>query len=237
MKGREPREVWRGIELRHAIRNATTAQIHVDGNFLSTAALGSVAPDESGAELSALADAARDLDLVQDRTGTIFAMPDEIDTVQRIWLRALRIILDGGIAPLPRSAVQGYTHPGTTLPDNKDGDLHSSLVNYPVGIIELFGRPLHLGGPLRYPSERESDRVRCGFFAARNCAANRAVRPARPAARVRRRRPATSVCASAKRIESVTGEVDSPNMLRCNHSRRGRISQLRILRIRHSKWR
>ncbi|WP_328664636.1 hypothetical protein [Nocardia salmonicida] len=150
VEGREPREVWRGIELRHAIRDATTAKIHIDGNFLSTAALEPVASDEAGAGLSALADAARDLDLIQDRTGTIFAMPDEIDTLQRIWLRVLRIVLDGGIAPLPRHSVQGYTHPGVALPDEEDGDLRASLVNYPTGVVELFGRSLNLGGPLRY---------------------------------------------------------------------------------------
>ncbi|WP_433678803.1 hypothetical protein [Nocardia sp. CA-119907] len=154
LEGREPREIWRSIELRRAIRNATTAQIHIDGNFLSTAALGSIAPDEYGTELADLAEAAHDLDLVQDRTGTIFAMPDEIDRIQRIWLRVLRIILDGGIAPLPRRAVQGYTHPGATLPEDEDededGELRASVVNYPAGVIELFGRPLRLGGPLRY---------------------------------------------------------------------------------------
>ncbi|MCP2320996.1 hypothetical protein APR12_006386 [Nocardia amikacinitolerans] len=146
--GREPREVWRGIDLRHAICEAVTAQVHVDGIPYFTAQLDAAVSDEDQRSLSALADAARDLDVVQDRTGTIFAMPDEINALQRIWLRVLRIILDGGIAPLPRNSVQGRTHPGATLPT--DGELHAALVDYRPGIVELFGRPLNLGGPLFY---------------------------------------------------------------------------------------
>ncbi|MBF6465635.1 hypothetical protein IU427_10675 [Nocardia beijingensis] len=46
LAGREPREVWRGIDLRHAIREAVTAQVHVDGIPYCTAQLDAAVPDE-----------------------------------------------------------------------------------------------------------------------------------------------------------------------------------------------
>ncbi len=144
----EPREVWRGIDLVYAIRAAATIQIHIDGNPLAVIKLAPADRDSEDPGLLALAEAARDLDIVQDRTGTIFAMPEEINSVERILLRVLRIILDGGIAPIPRYTIHGNTHPGSAVPS--DGKLHASMVDFPDGIVELFGRPLRLGGPLRF---------------------------------------------------------------------------------------
>jgi hypothetical protein len=89
------------------------------GTFYLPQQLGPAAPDEYGTELSALADAAHDLDLVLDRTGTIFAMPDEIDTVQRIWLRVLRIILDGGIARYHAMPCRDTPTPGPHSPTTR----------------------------------------------------------------------------------------------------------------------
>lgn len=143
--GCEPREVYRGIDLKHAIPQAKMIQIHLDGRKLSTLSLGERDSEIDAPELMVIADIARDLDRVQDRTGSIFAMPAEISALERIWLRVLRIILDGGIAPIPRHTLNGHTHPGLEI----DPEPCTSLLRF-GNTIELFGRLLRLSGPLVY---------------------------------------------------------------------------------------
>nr|GLK33481.1 hypothetical protein GCM10017611_03230 [Rhodococcus wratislaviensis] len=143
--GCEPREVYRGIDLRQAIRQAETIQIHLDGKKLSTLGVDQHHGEINDSELMETADIARDLDRVQDRTGSIFAMPTEVSGLERIWLRVLRIILDGGIAPIPRRALEGYTHPGGDI----DSEPCTSLAVF-GSTVQLFGRPLQLSGPLAY---------------------------------------------------------------------------------------
>lgn len=144
--GCEPREVYRGIHLRQAIRQAETIQIHLNGQKLSTLSIDEHFGETDDSDLMVTADIARDLDRVQDRTGSIFAMPTEVSGLERIWLRILRIILDGGIAPIPRRALNGHTHPGR---DIGKSELCSSLAVF-GNTVELFGRPLQLTGPLAY---------------------------------------------------------------------------------------
>lgn len=143
--GCEPREVYRGIDLRHAIRRAETIQIHLDGQKLSTLTVDKHFGGIDDADLTATADIARDLDRVQDRTGSIFAMPTEISGLERIWLRILRIILDGGIAPIPLRVLDGQTHPGGEV---RSG-LCASLAVF-KNTVQLFDRTLRLTGPLAY---------------------------------------------------------------------------------------
>jgi hypothetical protein len=143
--GCEPREVYRGIDLRQAIRQAETIQIHLDGRKLSTLSLDEHHSEIDDSGLTVTADIARDLDRVQDRTGSIFVMPTEISGLERIWLRVLRIILDGGIAPIPLRVLDGHTHPGREV---KSGPCASLAVF--GNTIQLFGRTLRLTGPLAY---------------------------------------------------------------------------------------
>lgn len=145
MSGCAPREVYRGIDLRQAIGQAETIQIHLDGRKLSTLSLDSPDGEIDDSELMVIADIARDLDRVQDRTGSIFAMPAEISALERIWLRILRIILDGGIAPIPRRTLDGRTHPRGEI----DPEPCTSLAVF-ENTVELFGRHLQLSGPLAY---------------------------------------------------------------------------------------
>ncbi|MGK8501296.1 caspase family protein [Nocardia asiatica] len=148
MAGCEPRDVYRGIELRNAVKEAVTIQIYLENQKLCTMGTDSdTGSDDVDPVFTVAADIARDLDRVQDRTGSIFAMPEKISGLERIWLRIIRIILDGGIAAIPRATLNGITHPDGALPS---GDLHAAMADFPEGIIELFGRHLRLGAPLRY---------------------------------------------------------------------------------------
>ncbi|GAA3131342.1 hypothetical protein GCM10020255_005190 [Rhodococcus baikonurensis] len=144
--GCEPREVHRGIGLRQAIRQAETIHIHLDGKKLSTLRIDEYPDEIDDSELRTTADIARDLDIVQDRTGSIFAMPTEISGLERIWLRILRIILDGGIAPIPRTTLNGHTHPGGEI----NPELCASLAVFHNATVQLFDRPLQLRAPLAY---------------------------------------------------------------------------------------
>lgn len=144
--GCEPREVYRGIDLRSAVRRTETLQIHLDGEPLCILTMHRAPEQVDDAELMIFADVARDLDRVQDRTGSIFPMPTEITGLERIWLRVLRIILDGGIAPIPRLTLDGHTHPGGDV----DPDPCSVLAVFGDGTVQLFGRQLQLRAPLAY---------------------------------------------------------------------------------------
>lgn len=94
LDGCEPREAHRGITLARSVHQSAQARIYLDGEQIAWVKMDPTTRsfDEG---LVAYGDAAADLDVVQDRTGSIFLMPETITTTDRIWIRVLRIILDG----------------------------------------------------------------------------------------------------------------------------------------------
>lgn len=144
LQDREPREVHRGITLAQSVRQSAQARIYLDGEQIAWVKMN---PSDHALDegLVAYGEAAADLDIVQDRTGSIFLMPETMTVSDRIWIRILRIILDGGIAPTPLRSFKANSHPGIRI---GDPTVNTALVRCEDFNIEVCGHALHLGGGL-----------------------------------------------------------------------------------------
>jgi len=140
LQGCEPREVHRGIALAQSVRQSAQARVYLDGEQIAWVKMdpSDHALDEG---LVAYGEAAADLDVVQDRTGSIFLMPETMTVSDRIWIRILRIIFDGGIAPTPLQSFNANSHPGISI---GDPTVNTALVRCENFNIEICGHALHL---------------------------------------------------------------------------------------------
>lgn len=102
-----PAEVRDGAAIIGALHRAATMEVHLDGHRAHV--FGS--PQKPGdqdylARVDGLRLVADDLAVIQQHLKQTFPMPAVIDPIERLWLRALRIALDGGVAPIPRNSVK-----------------------------------------------------------------------------------------------------------------------------------
>ncbi len=94
------------------LHDAHTAEIVLDG--LSLAKVGGFAGDRDAEYLTALRmvyEAADDLAVIQRETGVYFPMPKEIEGYERLWIRTIRLMLEGLAAPVPRKVYRGVARP------------------------------------------------------------------------------------------------------------------------------
>jgi len=102
-----PAEIRDGAELITAIGTAHEVEVHLDG--LKCYVFGGQRTwfeETFLRQVRDLASAADDLAAVQQHVKQRFPMPAEISPVERVWLRAVRVALEGRVAPLPRREVE-----------------------------------------------------------------------------------------------------------------------------------
>lgn len=141
-----PAQVRDGAALISAISRAATMEVHLDGSKMHV--LGS--PQENAdpeylTRLEGLRLAADDLAVIQQHLRQNFPMPDVIDPIERLWIRALRIVLEGGVAPVPLDKMKVELLESIDLETLDHGQKHQALWLSEKGeSVHLAGRHLRL---------------------------------------------------------------------------------------------
>lgn len=146
--GASPAEVRDGAAIITAISRSATMEVHLDGQKIHV--LGSPHGQVDTDYVSQVEDlrlAADDLAAIQQHLKQTFPMPAVIEPIERLWLRALRIALDGGVAPIPRNSVK------IELLDTVGTDDVSRDVEHTVLWLSEKGTTAYLAGrDLRLPA-------------------------------------------------------------------------------------
>lgn len=106
--GLSPESTRRCVGTVLQLHEATTAEIILDGLTLSK--VGGITGNGDASYVAALRtvyEAADDLAVIQRETGVYFPMPKEIEGHERLWMRTIRLMLEGHAAPVPRSVYRG----------------------------------------------------------------------------------------------------------------------------------
>lgn len=138
--GLSPGAVAQSASLLAAMARGSQIAIALDGNAVAKGAL-SDGDTEYARHLQGLADSAADLAAIQWATSTSFPMPHEdISGEDRVWLRALRIVHEGGLVAIPRRVFGIHAHPNVPEADwPRDGEFKSVLFGWPSDEIEVLG--------------------------------------------------------------------------------------------------
>ena len=141
LEGLDPESVRRCTGMLLALHQASTAEIELDGHALSKVEAFAAGHDEAYLRaVQMVYEAADDLAFIQNATGVYFPMPDEIESSERLWMRSIRLMLEGHAAPIPRRTFHGTANP--------DFDANSSSEEGAVAIrqsgqnVSLAGHPI-----------------------------------------------------------------------------------------------
>lgn len=108
LDGLSPESTRRCVGTLLQLHGAETAEITLDGQSLGKVGGFALSRDaEYLTGLRTLFEAADDLAVIQRETGVYFPMPDEIEGYERLWIRTIRLMLDGHAAPVPRKVYRG----------------------------------------------------------------------------------------------------------------------------------
>lgn len=144
LSGLDPESTRRSARLALA---ASTAEIDVDGKPLGK--MGDFAREHNPEYVRTLQmtiEEADDLAFIQNETGVFFPMPDQFDPYERLWMRTIRLMLEGHAAPVPRKAFSGRAlpdlDPSSVLEEAAfavpmDGDA-VTLAGHPVPLPDFF---------------------------------------------------------------------------------------------------
>lgn len=135
--GHDPREVHRGIKFVESIRASSGVDAKLDD--LNFTLRSDSADSDIDERLSEYADVAAEIDTLQDRVTTIFPMPPNVSVEDRAWMKALLIMLDGGIAPVPIWKLSGKSHAGTSVGESNP---QSALMTCNEFELSLFDRDI-----------------------------------------------------------------------------------------------
>ncbi len=145
-KGASPTQVRDGVAILSAISLASTVEVHLDD--LKMHVLGSShqgADSEYLDRLEGVRLAADDLAVIQQVLKQNFPMPEELGLVERLWIRALRIALEGGVAPAPLKEMKISLLESVELDNFNDDQKHQALwVTEKGATVQLAGRDLRL---------------------------------------------------------------------------------------------
>lgn len=119
VKGLDPASARQASKTFAAIRSASLLRLAIDGDPLAEIGQSLPADNIAVRDILALAEAAEDLMVIQERCGVHFPMPDQIEPLERLWLRTWRLLIEGKAAPIPRRSFKGVAHP-----DLADESLH-----------------------------------------------------------------------------------------------------------------
>lgn len=112
LDGLDPEATRRSTALLLALHRAATADLELDGHHL--AKVGGFSTDRDQDYLKTVQmihEEADDLAFIQNETGVYFPMPDRFDGYQRLWMRAIRRMLEGHAAPIPRRVFSATAWP------------------------------------------------------------------------------------------------------------------------------
>lgn len=139
-----PVDIRDGASLIQAIGTAARIEVHLDGKKAYVLGAPRTRFDETYlVEVDALMRAADDLTVIQQHLKQFFPMPAELQPVERLWLRALRIALEGGVAPIPREEIEFMLFDKVDADELKEE--HSALWVLPKGeTMRLAGVQLRL---------------------------------------------------------------------------------------------
>jgi hypothetical protein len=97
-------------------------------------------PDEYVTGIEAVRGAAEDLERIQTLTRSYFDMPAELSLADRIWLRSARILLEGGIAAIPKNQFSATAWPNLTVPDElTDGNQGAFIIYFDARKMDVLG--------------------------------------------------------------------------------------------------
>ncbi|MGF6881721.1 hypothetical protein ABH933_001232 [Nocardia sp. GP40] len=146
LDGARPRTVADVLRLARLLYTAFKMEVVIEDNLLLSVT------NQSGNEVDCdaliLEEFAADLDIVQQRCGKYFALPDTISALDRIEVRVARILIEGGIVAAPRAHAVTITLSGTDSPE-----LRASMTAREVPVligsedyaVSLAGRTLSIG--------------------------------------------------------------------------------------------
>ena len=146
--GASPAEVRDGAAIISAISRAATIEVHLDGHRIHVFGSPQTKIDQEYLDrVDGLRLAADDLAVIQQHLKQTFPMPAVIEPIERLWLRALRIALDGGVAPIPRRSVS------IELLDTVRAEILDQELDHAVLWFSKKGATAHLvGRDLRLPA-------------------------------------------------------------------------------------
>lgn len=136
--GLDPESTRRSARLALALGRADAAGIAIDGNSLGL--LGGFTQEQNPKYLRALQmifEEADDLAFIQNETGVFFPMPDQFDPYERLWMRTIRLMLEGHAAPVPRKFFSAQALPGLD---------QSSLLEEAAFVLPMDGDAVTLAG-------------------------------------------------------------------------------------------
>lgn len=117
LDGLGPESTRRCVGTLLQLHEAETAEITLDSHSLGK--VGGFAPSQDSEYLTGMRtvfEAADDLAIIQQQTGVYFPMPEEIGGYERLWIRTIRLMLDGHAAPSPEGFTEGSRDPTSTQP-------------------------------------------------------------------------------------------------------------------------
>ncbi|WP_094765099.1 TIR domain-containing protein [Luteococcus japonicus] len=141
LDGLSPEGIRRCVGTLLQLHEAETAEITLDGQSLGKVG-GFSSPEDSKylMGLRTLFEAADDLAVIQRQTGVYFPMPEEIEGYERLWIRTIRLMLDGHAAPVPRKVYRGVARsdldPATML------DEGTLAIMMPGNEVTVAGHPI-----------------------------------------------------------------------------------------------
>ena len=145
--GLDPESTRRSARLALALGQADAAEVFLDGNSLGS--LEGFTREQNPEYLRALQmtiEEADDLAFIQNETGVFFPMPDHFNPSERLWMRTIRLMLEGHAAPVPRKFFSGRALPGldqsslleeVAFAVTMDGDA-VTLAGHPVPLPDFF---------------------------------------------------------------------------------------------------
>lgn len=144
LKGLDPEATRRSLGLLRALHRAATADVEVDGVVLGK--VGGFLTDrdqEYHEAVQVVYEEADDLAFIQNETGVYFPMPSEFDGYQRLWMRAIRLMLEGHAAPIPRRAISAKAWPDLAP---------ETMMDEGTMVIPMSGKNVSLAGhPIPLP--------------------------------------------------------------------------------------
>lgn len=140
LDGLDPEGTRKAIRAYLAIHRAVTTDISIEGVRLCRMGAPERDADDLSNRVHQLFEAADDLVVIQEAFGVYFPMPDEIVGIERLWLRAFRLMWEGGFAPIPRQVLRGVATPD--LAPVQMLDEAALLLPMDGGNVVLAGIPL-----------------------------------------------------------------------------------------------
>ena len=141
--GLSPESTRRCVGTVLQLHEADTAEISLGGLTLSK--VGGIAANGDASCVAALRtvyEAADDLAVIQRETGVYFPMPDQIEGHERLWMRTIRLMLDGHAAPVPRSVYRGVAR--ADLDPAAIRDEGTLAIVMPGNEVTIAGHPVPL---------------------------------------------------------------------------------------------